>query len=278
MALLIASCQPYSTPDKLPPSPSNSSLTTTSANFVTRFLMSEVVIQQNCIGDKELEYALERQLPATGSHALLPRLPNSLAPKPARADRADVLVLTDVTSTNAERKEDEEREPWRQEPALVGVHGKQTDPWHSVDIKLETMVKDHTKAASTQEKEKTLNDVITHSKDLMSELDDAINTKIVAKIEELFPKCESGVAKRPHSMATQRLLEPKHRSDFPTQFANCKVWYEGLKSSAHGSSREHMDSLLDKLIPMWAALKPVVDAESPNKDTVLDIKPKTTWK
>ncbi|TDL17137.1 hypothetical protein BD410DRAFT_843840 [Rickenella mellea] len=160
------------------------------------------------------------------------------------------------------------------------IHGI---PWTSSELKgfkdrtqrLETMVKDHTKATSTQEKEKTLNDVITHAKDLMSELDDAIITKIVAKIEDLFPKCQSGVAKLPHSMAAQRLLEPKQRSDFPTQFANCKAWYDGLKSSTHGSSREHMDSLLDKLIPMWAALKPVVDAESLNKDTVLDIKPKT---
>ncbi|TDL17143.1 hypothetical protein BD410DRAFT_885976 [Rickenella mellea] len=164
-------------------------------------------------------------------------------------------------------------------------------PWTSSELKgfkdrtqkLERMVKDHTTAASTQEKEKTLNEVIKHSNELMEELKEAIMTKILEKIEDLFPKCKFGVEKLPHSMAAQRLLEKKQRSDFPTQFANfvvfqeffCKIWYEGLKTSKHAYSREQLDSLLDKLIPMWAALKPVVDAESPNKDTVLDIKPKT---
>ncbi|TDL14087.1 hypothetical protein BD410DRAFT_810009 [Rickenella mellea] len=165
-------------------------------------------------------------------------------------------------------------------------------PWTSTELhgfkertkKLEQMEEGHTAAASAQEKEKTLHDVIKHSKELMSELDDAICIKMAAKIEDLIPKCESGVAKIPNGLHARRLLGANQRKDFPNQIAkfvvfqdllvvnSYKKFYEGLKSK---HSRKDLDSLLDKLIPMWAALEPVVEAESPNKDTVLEIKPKT---
>ncbi|TDL14086.1 hypothetical protein BD410DRAFT_810008 [Rickenella mellea] len=153
------------------------------------------------------------------------------------------------------------------------IHGIQ---WKSSDLQgfkdriknLDKTVEDRKATASA------LEGVIAHSKELKTELNEEIITKILVQIEDLFPKCEAGVKKITGDHA-RTALTPQQRKEFPIQFKNDKAWYDGLNTSKSEYSRGDLGSLLDKLIPMWAALKPLVEAETPNKDTVLDIKPKT---